>query len=385
MKDKKIKVLFLLILLGVFALIVVLRLQENQVAQVFSQDKVTLSPEGSAVVVESMKQSDFDTYKGDIITGNKDGAKRINMSGKVIWDQPYTMISPQILIEDSYILIADIGGNEFYLFNNKGVVYGQKSNYPILLAEVTASGQAVIVEENRDAHIITVYDNEGKYTFKRNTSIDNGGYPMDVALSDNGGKMIVSYLDINDMEPKSNIVFFDLLDKSIYQLDRIRNAVGIDNELVSEVDYIGNDTYVIFSDKSIRGYTFTNKGEESFNISLTNKIADATSGNKYFAIAYGDPLVGNDVDRSNTIEIYDRKGNTIQNFHTDGPLTYMDMNEDQVIMATGRQYVCASIYGDVKWKYDAIVDVTQISTIDKNNVLVVWDGYYQVFKKFRLY
>lgn len=385
-KKPNLKILFFILVIGLCILGIFFQLERKKVAQVFSQDKVTLKPVGSPNQSDQVSKATYDTYKGDIITSTKDGTKRINLKGKIIWDQPFTMNTPQIKVTEPYVLVADFGGTEFYVFNNKGLMYSQKTNYPILNIELSESGQVVILEENRDAHTLTVYNTKGEPYFKRNTSIDNGGYPIDMALDQSGDKLVVNYLDITNKEPISNLVFFNLTDQSIYEIDQIVNAVAVDNEFIGQLDYIaGSDGFIAYGDQNIRGYSFKKQGKEVFTIPLSNKIADVATGDDYFVVAYGEPLLGFDEDLSNQVMVYNESGRAITTFTTKEELTSLSLSKDQIIMGSGREFVAANVGGSVIWKYNATADVKNIKYINKTNVMVLWEHYYQIFKKYRLY
>lgn len=385
MRGKKIKILFLLILIVLLGLVIVLKGYNTQVAEVFSDDKVTLSPYKEPVSAESLEQYTFDCYNGDILIGNKDGFKRVDKNGKVKWDQPFSMINPRIRVQGDYILIADIGGTDFYAFSKSGLIYNKKVNNPILLCDINESGNVTIIEENRDAHMLTVYDVDGKPRFKRNTTIDRSGYPTDLAISPSGEQLVVNYLDVSDIQPKSNLVFFDLNYKSIYAVDQIVNAVELEGDIIGELICMGANEYIAFSSTQLKGYKFIDEGIETFTIDLTNKIIDVVGGDDFFAVAYGEPLAGFDEDLSGKVILYDKNGNKINNFNVDGQLTHVSLKEDQLIIGSNRTYLSIEKNGRVNWKYDATVDIKQIIPIDSDYVLIVWDDNYQLFNEFRLY
>ncbi|WP_105619930.1 DUF5711 family protein [Vallitalea okinawensis] len=385
MKNKKIKMLFLLTLIILLGLVVVLKGYNNQIAEVFSDDKVTLSPYNEPISVESTQQYTFDSYKGDILIGNKDGFKRVDKDGEVKWDQPFSMSNPRIRVQGDYILVADVGGTEFYTFNKSGLLYTKKVNNPILICNINESGNVTIIEENRDAHMLTVYDVRGEPSFKRNTTIDSSGYPTDLVMSPSGEQLVVNYLDVSDIQPKSNLVFFDLNYKSIYAVDQIVNAVELEGDIIGELICMGTNEYIAFTGSQIKGYKFVDEGVETFTKDLTNKIIDLAGSNDFFAVAYGESLAGVDEDLSGKIILYDKNGNKINNFNVEGQLSHVSLKKEQLIIGSNRTYLSVEKNGRVNWKYDATVDIKQIIPIDSDHVLIVWENNYQIFKEFRLY
>jgi len=75
-----------------------------------------------------------------------------------------------------------------------GQIGSANASYPIKKAEVSSAGNVAAIEEDGATTYIEYYAVSGTQIAEIKTSIDNPGYPLDLALSEDGQLISVSYL-----------------------------------------------------------------------------------------------------------------------------------------------------------------------------------------------
>lgn len=142
-----------------------------------------------------------------LIRYSKDGASYTDKRGKTLWNQTFDMANAKIASCDEFMAIADIGSNQLRIFNQAGQVAVIEAAYPIANVDISEQGVTAVVLSAADASYIDMYDTKGNKLVDIKVSISQTGYPMDFAISDDGTKLAVSYMVVNDGEISSKIAF----------------------------------------------------------------------------------------------------------------------------------------------------------------------------------
>ena len=103
------------------------------------------------------------------------------------------MENPVVDINDSWAVIADIDGTDLKIFDKNGEVGSVTTSYNIVKARISSNGLVAAILDGGDATWINYYNSDGSLIAENQTHVEDPGYPMDVALSDNGQIMMVTY------------------------------------------------------------------------------------------------------------------------------------------------------------------------------------------------
>ena len=57
----------------------------------------------------------------DFLTYNTDGIHCVNSSGTDLWTGTYEMQSPMVEVNGNYVVVADRGGREIFIYDKKGL------------------------------------------------------------------------------------------------------------------------------------------------------------------------------------------------------------------------------------------------------------------------
>lgn len=228
-------------------------------------------------VVKSVETSgdniaDYFVFAGNVLKVTKDGASYIDETGTVKWDVSYAMKMPKAEVCGDYAIVADMNGKDVYIFTTEGEVSRQTLSYDIANVDIAQQGVYCLVLIGEDGSYISEYDKDSKKIYEKKASIDKDGYPLDIDISNDGVKLIVSYLRVNGVKTETVLAAYNF--GSVGQnknADRLMDSYTIEDSLYPTVKFIDNDTIACFGDKDIRLYTMVEEPKEKTVIDLEGR------------------------------------------------------------------------------------------------------------------
>ncbi|MCI9446498.1 MAG: hypothetical protein HFH36_03725 [Lachnospiraceae bacterium] len=202
-------------------------------------------------VLDSMQREDSDgtqfaVFNGNIIKYNKDGATCIGMDNHMLWNQTYEMQSPMVDTCEGYAVIADKKGEKIYIMDMQGPCGEIKTTMPIQRVQVANQGTVAILMEQDGTGYLHMYDRKGVFLAEGEVHTENNGYPLDITISNNGKKMAVSLLDVNEGNVKTTIVFFDFDSAGQESIDNIVGRFSYADMVFPQVEYLANNVMAAF-------------------------------------------------------------------------------------------------------------------------------------------
>ena len=83
-----------------------------------------------------------------------------------------------------------------------------QTKLPIQKARVATQGVVAVILADDDVTWVNFYDASGTLIAENRTTIDDFGYPLDMALSPDGIKMAVSYIRVNGYKISTQFAFY---------------------------------------------------------------------------------------------------------------------------------------------------------------------------------
>lgn len=224
-----------------------------------------VAEEGSACV----------NFGGHVLQYGPNGATCANTKGRVKWSITYEMDQPIVSISGKVAAIADYGGRTIYVMNTKKQLCTISTSLPIHKVCASESGEVAAVLDDKTTTWIRLYSKEGKEIAYFIRSMEENGYPMDVAVSPNGKTVCVSSLKLKDGSVVSNLSFYNF-GKAGQKYDQ--HMVGnfeYEKEVFPYVRFMGNGACCAASDS--RFVVFDTSGTEPKN-SINNMLTENLQG-----------------------------------------------------------------------------------------------------------
>lgn len=208
-------------------------------------------PEGAA--------SNYIAFGENVLKYTRDGASYIKASGAVIWDQPYEMKNPIAVANGSYVAIADKKGNSIFICNKEGMKGSLITNLPILKVVVSSHGVVAVILEDTEVNPVKFYYYEGTELVSINTSISNeGNYPLDISISPEGTKLMVSYVYLDGGILQGQVVFYDFSEKGKSKQGQLVGLFKEGSTIIPKVQFLTDDRACAFRDNGLIFYSLKN-------------------------------------------------------------------------------------------------------------------------------
>lgn len=241
----------------------------------------------------------FDVFQDGVVYASRDSAVYYDKNGQTVWTVPYEMNHPSIVVNQNYILIYDLQGQNFVICSNAGQEGSGKTEEPITKGDISEQGVVVMVLEEKTASYISYYQKTGeKLDVDIRAPLATYGYPCDIAISHDGQQLMVSFYYIldengkNDTEDigigKTKVVFFDF-ETGKELPDRVIGAFGDfadTNTMVPDVQYISSEQAIAIGDNRI---SFFNTKDSKTRVSKTK---DINFDNGIVSVFYNDSNIG---------------------------------------------------------------------------------------------
>ena len=214
-------------------------------------------------------------FGGHVLQYGPNGATCANTGGRVKWSITYEMDQPIISISGKVAAIADYGGRTIYVMNTKKQLYTISTSLPIHKVCASESGEVAAVLDDKTTTWIRLYSKEGKEIAYFIRSMEENGYPMDVAVSPNGKTVCVSSLKLKDGSVVSNLSFYDFGKAGQKYEQHMVGNFEYEKEVFPYVRFMGNNACCAASDS--RFVVFDTSGTEPKN-SINNMLTENLQG-----------------------------------------------------------------------------------------------------------
>lgn len=248
-------------------------------------------------------------FGGNLLKYTPDGVSYINTNGDTVWTAGVDMKMPMAVSSGDYAVVADMSGNSIFLFNKDGQVSNQTMPYTICDVDVSNQGCIAVVLESDKTNYINCYDKSGDIIYEIQTTIDKSGYPLDIAISNDGQKLVTSYIHIvgNQVENELATYNFGVVGQNA-NADRLVGEYTYADEIVSQVEFTDNDTIVAFGTKSITIYTMKEKPAVKKTIKYSGELMSVFSNKKYIGYVQNVMQEGTSTPRYK-VTVYNLRGN----------------------------------------------------------------------------
>ena len=318
--------------------------------------------------------AEYTEFGGNLLKLTPEGVSYINENGDVVWTAGADMKVPISSTNGNYAVVADKGGNNVRVFNTEGAVSDLVMPYKILDIDVASQGAFTVVLESDSTNYVNMYDKNGNAVYEMQTSIDKSGYPLDIAISEDGQKLFTSYFFMEGIQNRNNLAAYNF--GSVGQnanADRMVGGFSLEDELVAKVEFLTNNTVAAFSDTEIILFSMKEKPSELTRIKYQSDIRSIFYSSTYLGTIEHPKDASENTDY--VMRVYDLSGNEL--FHYSFNMVYDNIHagKDEIILTGGNQCMIITRKGRVKFRYsfDDMVR-NMIPTSSSNEYVVTFEG-----------
>lgn len=332
-------------------------------------------------ILETSEQEDivstkYEQMAGKILRYSPDGASLVSSEMEAYWSTLYEMQNPVADLNGGWAVIADIDGTSLEIFDKNGETGSVTTSYNIVKARISAGGMVAAILDGGDATWINYYDSDGSLIAENQTHLEDPGYPMDVAVSDNGEIMMVTYQFVDGSETTSYVAFYNFGDVGQNEEDRIVSGYTYEGIVIPEIRYLNTNCSAALREDGFTIY----KGGQIPKESKTEKVEEEIISTFCDEDTIGMVFKNGEKDKKYTMKVYSAEGNLRFERKFNIPYTTIKMSGGNILLYNDSQ-ICVLNSRGVQ-KYNGTVDgsVHDFIKIGWNRYLLVLDSGVNVIK-----
>lgn len=318
--------------------------------------------------IKNSAMLDYIPYKTSLLKYSKDGATYVSDKGESVWAETFVMKMPAADVCGKYAAIADLNGNDVYIFDDTGKVSSTSMPYTICDIAVASQGEFAVILEGDKVNYINIYDKNGDKISEIQTTLDKSGYPMDIDLSVDGEKLFSSYLYIDGANIKNGLAAYNFGPVGVNEnADRLMGGYQLEDTVVPKVEFIDNNTICAFGDNQFIIYSMKEKPSEKARIEFEKEVRSVVYNQQYIGV-----IVPNDEEVKEgatkalyVLELYNTNGRRVMSQKIDFDYNNVRMTDKEIVFTGGNECRIFSIKGGLKFSY----------SFNKNVVDVIPTGY----------
>lgn len=300
----------------------------------------------STRIQEDVLSSDYAELDGKVFKYGQETASLLDENGEILWSGNYSIMAPEVYVNEMAAVIYDKNGTEMSLFNSGGQLCNIHTKLPIIKAKVSAKGYAAAILADRESTWINYYGTDGSEIATIKTRMDEPGYPMDLAVSENGALIAVTYLAVENGNPGTRVVFYNFETTGQNQVDNQVSTYSYPGVLAPQIEYVSGNRCVLMKDDGFAVYEGGQIPKETGHVNVNQEILSVFHNEKYVGMIFHsqkDAL-------KYTMEIYRLDGKRILKKEINFPYADVKISGNQIIMNNSSQLGIVTVDGVEKFK-----------------------------------
>ena len=330
-----------------------------------------ITKENKKITFSSESRSKFIKMGDGYLYITKDGAKYYKSLDNPQWNDTYTATSLNAVSNGGYAVIHDIQGRNIRLYTPAGQAFSAQTDGNIVQCSINAQGTVAVIEKYENDYKIQVFRNDGTLLMERFEQ-DEGVFPLSSALSDDGRILAVTYADTSGVEMKAKVLLFYVNkdDSKNTATGDFYAAAEKEDILAPYIFSLGTSGFAVVYDKGIMA--FDQNGNEKWNTEISNKITSAsvTESGK-IVLSLGSETSGHDGYADGTVVIVSSDGKISATYEMGETVSYVKPCGKNIVIGSGKNFVCINESGTEKWRYTATKDIKDIFASSGSKALVV--------------
>lgn len=322
---------------------------------------------------ESTSNGHYEEYVNGVIEYSKDGIAYLKQDGSEIWNHPCQMGSPFAVICQEAVAIADKGGTNILVFQKEGLKGEIKTTRPIEKATVSAQGIVAALLKDDEVPQIICYDAKGNVLVELKATFLGTGYPVDIALSQDGTELIVSYLGIKGTGTESRVVYYNFGEAGANADEHKVAEMNFPNTVVPITAFLDKNHSLLVSDQSFMVMKGLENPEKICEVSLDKEIRKLAYNEEMIAF-----LLKN--QEGNELRIYDLNGQVLFSREIADEYVEMKISDGQIFLVNGSKCAIYNELGTCKYVGNTemqILDIFPTMGVEKY-IVISTDGFQKI-------
>lgn len=277
-----------------------------------------------------------------------DGIFCVNTRNESNWSVAYSMQTPIADVCGKTMVIAEQQGKQVYVFNEEGLLGNFETTMPVLKARVSDQGVVVLILEDEDATWIQMYSSAGEVIAAVKTTVADYGYPLDVDITSNASRMIVSFLGVEGGALNGRIAFFDFSSASASDDSHLTGMLDYPGSVFPQVCYDNSSAPMAVGDSGFVVFRGGNEPEEQASVEFEDEIVSSFWDEKYVGFIFPNETSG----CRYRMEVYTYQGRRLMQEEFDHDYAQVKMDRGEVLLYDAKTCTVYTTWGTKRFSSD---------------------------------
>ena len=336
-----------------------------------SRKAATQIRENWVVEMKENGTSRFLPFGDNVVKFDRDGASYYNAAGEMVWSQGFDMMNPYADQNGDFLVLADQKGNHFYVFNREGCTGSGETTMPISRAAISGKGMVALILEDTTANYVQFFNRSGgRLDIEIKTVLSGDGYPLDVALSEDGTILAASYVYLSAGTLLNKVVFYNFSESGKNMVQRIVGGFEqYTGSIVADVVFLSQKRAVAFADDRVSFY------------SLKNEVSPELTQERFYdkeikKVFYGEGLVGIVTEAAtgmgnNQVDVYTASGSLKMSLEVDLTFTDAAFSGDMILFTNEHECRIFDAEGSLKYSGELSGSITRLVSAGGNGFIQI--------------
>lgn len=317
---------------------------------------------------EDTQGASYLPYGNGYIRYSNDGIAYFDKNGTPIWNQTYEINRAQVKVCGDYVAVGDVSGHNIYIFNKSGLQGTIDAALMITEIDVASQGVVAVALEDGNTNYINMYDVLGTKLLTVKTMLQSDGYPLAMALSNDGTKLAVAYVSIGGEKLETKLTFYNFSEVGQNYTERVVGGFNQEENLIGRVDFVDNDTVLAVGEDSIQIYNVRKAPELRKEIKVEQEIRKVFFNSDYVGVVFNNMEAG----EKYRLEVFDLNGTEQQTYNYDEEYRKFAFHGKQILLYNEKKFTLMNITGKILYNgaFDIAVDAIMPTATDAAFIVV---------------
>lgn len=294
---------------------------------------------------------------------SRDGALAVDSEGNILWNGSYDFNNPAGDTCESFAVIADIGGTKAYVYNGSDSGTEIEVLHPIVAARVANQGVVALLLEDTSSNLIQIYNpysSSDKLLVEIPTNVQEDGYPVDFDISEDGKRLVISYVNVKKGVEENYLNFYNFDDVGQNSVNRLVGARNFKETLIPKVVFLNNEIVCAFTENGFSLYSMKQ---------IPSDIKEETFDDGIKSVCYDEGHIGfvledfNDAV-SNKLRVYNTKGVLILDKNIDYSYEELYLSGNEIVFYGSSTCSILRLNGELKFQGEMSIGSGWIFPVD---------------------
>lgn len=314
----------------------------------------------------------YQYYNGNILKYSRSGISEIDNEGKSLWNGGYEMKQPQVDTCGDYVVVADVEGKEFYIFNGQDEGMSIETSLPIVRAKVARQGVVAVLLKDKDSNVLNIYnpyDPAEKLLVEIPTNVLEEGYPLDFDISPDGKSVVTSHLLVSGSNIETKVSFYNFTEVG-QDKNTLVGGKSFGDEMIAKIEFIDDDKVAVFHEKGFTVFEEMRQPEIAVEKTFSEEIK---------SVAYGEDTIVVVTAKDGKVEnqnlfLYDDKGREKLQRKISYEYDDMKLYGEEIIFVGNRVCNILRLNGHDKFSYEFAQEIDAVLPTSASNEYTLIDS-----------